>query len=365
VIRDDFAGPGGWDEGLRLLGRSDVIGVEWDEAASLTRRAAGHLTIRADVATIANAPWAVEGYIASPPCQAFSNAGKQEGLADLPVVLEAAAVLADGGDSRTEARPRCKDPRSLLVVEPVRQVRDLRPRWVALEQVPPVLPLWEEFARVFRSWGYSVWTGILNAADFGVPQTRRRAVLMASIEQTALPPEPTHAECPAPSLFGPDRLPWVTMASALGWHPSGVVRTGTNSMKTGRESHDVVPYERSGDRPAPTLDSMARAWVWTQPATTIAGDPRITARCHHEEGSQGSNAKTTEQVRAGDYEGTEPIKLTEAEAAVLQSFPVGYPWQGVKSKRFEQIGNAVPPVLAAHVVAALTGVPAPSAEVPA
>jgi DNA (cytosine-5)-methyltransferase 1 len=59
-------------------------------------------------------------------------------------------------------------------------------------------------------------------------------------------------------------------------------------------------------------------------------------------------------VRAGDYSVSEPIRLTIAEALILQGFPADYPVQGSRTKQFEQIGNAVPPPLAAAIVAALT-----------
>jgi hypothetical protein len=80
LIVDLFAGPGGWSTGLRALGLAD-IGIEWDAAACATRVAEGHLTIQGDVSTVPIEPFRgkVNTLIASPPCQAWSLAGKQQG----------------------------------------------------------------------------------------------------------------------------------------------------------------------------------------------------------------------------------------------------------------------------------------------
>lgn len=172
-----------------MLGLAD-FGIEWDEAACATRAAAGHQTIQADVAALDPAEFSCWGFIGSPPCQGFSAAGKGHGRKDTDIILECARLLAEGVDRRSELAPACHDARSLLVTEPVRWVRALRPRWVALEQVPSVLPLWEEFGFHFATWGYSVWTGKVHAEQYGVPQTRQRALLLASLDHEV--GEPTH-----------------------------------------------------------------------------------------------------------------------------------------------------------------------------
>ena len=367
TIVDLFAGPGGWSEGLAMLGLTD-IGIEWDRDACLTRRAAGHLTVQADVATYPpEAFTGVTGLIASPPCPDFSAAGSGLGRA---------------GKS------------GWLVDVPRRWVETLRPEWVACEQVPGALPIWREHAHAYRELGYSTWCGILNSAGFGVPQTRKRAILLASQVGQVGPPAPTHAQDPKADLFGPGLKPWVTMADALGWHgtvdrrqqsdgtPVRLVPTDepapTLTGIAGAKSQWVM--DRQGwcwENPAPTLSGggtgggggvepfanaevrrkIAESWPYRAPATTVAGDPRITARCHHDDGSQGANAKTTDDVRRGDYAGTEPVRLTIDEATVLQSFRPGYPWQGSRTSQFTQVGNAVPPLLAGHVLSAVTGVP--------
>lgn len=96
-----------------------------------------------------------------------------------------------------------------------------------------------------------------------------------------------------------------------------------------------------------------RNWPLETPATTVAGDPRLTARSHHEHGEQGREAVGREQVESGEYDGRSAVRVTLEEAAILQGFPPDYPFQGSRTAKFTQVGNAVPPPLARAVIAAL------------
>lgn len=246
MILDDFAGPGGWDQGLAMIGRHDTIGIEWDQKACETAKAAGHLRVRADVAQYPSEPFTgLDAYIASPPCQAWSMAGKRKGELDRANCHRLADRMADGDDSLDWTE--WEDIRSPLVCQPIRRIRDLRPPVVALEEVPQVRGLWEHFARILRGWGYSVWTGDLCAADYGVPQTRTRRILMASRLGIVHPPAPTHAQDPTHDLFGDSTLPWVSMAEALGWgfdHEPSATVSGGGAATGGAEPFANAGYRR-------------------------------------------------------------------------------------------------------------------------
>lgn len=151
LVIDLFAGAGGWDVAAEALGLQ-VVGIELDRSACMTRAAIGHRTIRADVASYPTAPFVgrVVGLIASPPCQAWSLAGKRLGEQDRGQCHGLADAMADCLDGPYLEGLTWADSRSPLVCEPVRWVRDLRPQWVALEQVPPVIGLWRHFAEIFR-----------------------------------------------------------------------------------------------------------------------------------------------------------------------------------------------------------------------
>lgn len=348
---DDFAGPGGWDEGARMVGLT-TVGIEWDEMACKTAKAAGHARIRADVAAYPSEPFAgIPGYIASPPCQAWSMAGKRGGETDRANCHVLADRMATGDDSI--GWTEWEDPRSALVCQPVRRVRDLRPEWVALEEVPQVLGLWEHFARIFQAWGYSTWVGILCAADYGVPQERYRCILMARRSGAVSPPHPTHACEPQDGdLFGRSVSRWVSVADALGWDRGDHIRPARGAGMIAR--HGERP-DHPATEPAPTVISKARSWIRGNQITTATGTyyQRLT--------DQPAPTITT-VTRSWDWtdgDATKPkgtgIKVSVPEASVMQSFPADYPWSGGRSKQFEQVGNAVPPLLAAHVLAALTG----------
>ncbi|MGH3266145.1 MAG: DNA cytosine methyltransferase, partial [Trebonia sp.] len=185
VIVDLFAGAGGWEEGLAQLG-DRALGIENDEHACETAITAGHERLQADVAAIDPRELGeVWGLIASPPCQAYSLAGKRLGREDKPHVIACAHELAAGHDTRAEHAAECADPRSLLIVEPLRFA-------IALEQVPPALELWSLFAALLANHGYQSAVGVLSAERYGAPQTRKRAFLVASLDGPVRLPGPTH-----------------------------------------------------------------------------------------------------------------------------------------------------------------------------
>ncbi|MFE0730913.1 DNA cytosine methyltransferase [Streptomyces antibioticus] len=348
-ILDLFAGPGGWSEGLRALGLRD-IGIEIDPSACATRATAGHTTIRADVSAYPTAPLCgkVTGLIGSPPCQTFSAAGLRAGNDDLDLCHQGLDDIARGSDTRATLRTACADPRSLLVVEPLRYALALRPDWIALEEVPAVAPLFAHVAGILHGLGYSVWSGVLNAADYGVPQTRRRAFLLASRTRAAAPPEPTHAKDPGPdTLFGPALAPWVTMAEALGWgatdRPVPTVTAG------GGKSGGPEPFPTSARKAL--MDAQRRgSWVLRH-----SNRRNATVRRADEPAATLLFAKASNDVswEKDGSAGPESVRISVQEAAALQTFPAGYPFQGTKTRQFEQIGNAVPPLLATAALRAL------------
>lgn len=340
---DLFAGPGGWSEGLRRLGRTDV-GVEFDKWACATRRAAGFATVEGDVSALDPAAFAGRrGLIASPPCQAFSTAGTKHGR---DMLDDLRAEVAAGNWT---ARPH-HDPLVWLPLEIGRWWDALLPEWIVLEQVPAALPLWEEYVQVFGAAGWSAWCGILEAADYGVPQTRQRAFLMASARHTMVRPAPTHSET---GVGG--RLPWVTMQQALELPPDAMVGFHRRDDRGGDGYRDRDM--RSADEPAFTMTSKGRSWIvstgrnWNREAGTSQ---------HIDGGSAPAPAPTLTTKSGGQwYVGADPAKprsstngrpLTISEALVIQSFPPDYPVQGNRTSAFEQIGNAVPPELARAVL---------------
>jgi site-specific DNA-cytosine methylase len=281
-VIDLFAGPGGWDQGALELNPTlaqRVLGVEWDGPACDTARAAGFHRLQGDIAELDPLQTArdrvILGLIASPPCQGFSLAGSGAGRRDTELILQAARVigslerasaqefLAACADVLTELRGAVEDYKSALALEPLRWAIALRPEWLAWEQVPAVLPLWQECASELRRHGYHCWVGVLNSADYGVPQTRKRAILVASRTRFVSRPEPTHAKGgDGGDLFSEPRPPWVSMAAALGWgvRPMTVRSSlGTPKVDAQNGHHTFDPHAR----PAHTVTTKTGDWQVT------------------------------------------------------------------------------------------------------
>jgi DNA (cytosine-5)-methyltransferase 1 len=306
-VPDLFAGPGGIDHAARQLGIR-LTGIEQDANAVATRRSALLDTVRGDVRDFRPVDFDEDTLTAGPPCQSFTLTGNGEGRAALGTLL--AAVKAAGARGFVTT-PEGLDDRTGLVLEPLRWILEAHNsrhpyRAIVLEQVPAVLPIWQAYAEVLEALGYSVACGVLNAEEYGVPQTRRRAALVARLDGPVALPAPTHRRYTrgVPQSAGdPALLPWVSMGDVLSERgPFTVVSnygTGGDPKNRGRRDSTV-------------------------PAFTVTG--KIS------------------RFRLLDPDGRELDRFTNSEAGRLQGFPADYPWSGADIS--QQIGNAAPVQLA-------------------
>lgn len=307
MIVHGFAGIG-WSEALRQQGLSDV-GLELDEAACRTRAGAGHTTIRCDVTQYPT--WMfkgrTDGKIDSPVCPPFGKSGKKLGLRDLPLVHQAIEDLSRGRDTRAKLGAACLDERSILTAEPMRWHYDLMPGWIAMEQVPSVLPVWDQYAEILGRWGYSTATGILDAADFGAGQQRKRAFLIASRLR--------EVELPAPTHGGLGQPPQVAMADAVGWGYT--------------------------TRPAPTVTGGGTATGGAEP---FGNGTRQAMRRHI------GTPLWRERI------GVQHLRPTVAECAALQGFRPSLQFHGRAGQQYLQVGNALAVAVAVAVIRAAAGI---------
>lgn len=375
---DYFCGAGGASKGLHDAGYT-VHGYDnWPTAVD-THRANGlpasvhdlsdptldHLLPTADTIDLA---WF------SCPCQPFSAAGNGDGEFD----------DRDGFPWMFRILERHRYP--LVIVENVKGLT-----------FTSHADYFASFLERFHRLGYRYQWRVLNCADYGVPQTRERCIIVARCDDGPITwPTVTHTE-----TAGMFTAPWVTMGEALPhlanrlltyhrgagnierhgesgpWNPNDipaptvhsnaakdwqlVVANGCNTMKHSRDPQDMVPYERSLDLPAPTVDGKAAgawtvgprghgrppmSWIHDRPATTVNGDLRISAPGHHDPDVSGSQQ-------------ADAIRCTIPELATLQGFPPDWQWCGTKTAQAKQVGNAVPPAFARAIATANTRTPIP------
>jgi len=324
-IIDLFAGPGGLDVGATWLG-IPTTGIELDSNACATREAAGLETVPDDVRKYGPDDFPDATVLTGgPPCQTFTVAGKGAGRRAIDQVVERmTGMLEHLSDDRI--RGWSADERTELILEPMRwamlALKEQKPyEAIVLEQVPAVLPIWAEFSKVLEKSGYKCAVGILRSEEFGVPQTRRRAILIARHGDAEVQlPRPTHeAFRRGASNQGTLGLePCVSMSEALGWPASFTVisnyGSGGNPRNRGKR--------HSG-----------------QPAATVTG----------------KIMRNRLQLASGEWQ-----RLRHNDAGILQTFPEDYPWSG--SDIGQQIGNAIPPRLAVHILAQALNISFPLRE---
>jgi DNA (cytosine-5)-methyltransferase 1 len=331
---DLFAGAGGLSLGFERagLGFVPIFAVEHDQAAARTfKRNFGCPVFDGDIETLESFEPA-DVIIGGPPCQGFSPLGRDR-----------------DDDSRATLNE--------LWQQYLRAVREVRPIAFVIENVPEFQKS-AQFQRLLelmdrdpdlRSYAYAY--GVLNAADYGVPQRRRRGIFMAvrGVESVRWPPPVTHGE--AEHL-----LPYETVRQAIGdldRYPATTdlvldslgnveLHFGRNPRQMSLERYMAIPEGGNrfdlaenrpdllprcwAEKPTGTADVMGRLW-WDKPGLTIR-----------------TEFFKPEKGRYLHPEAHRPI--THREAARIQSFPDDFSFEGSKIEIARQIGNAVPPRLA-------------------
>ncbi|MFH9618193.1 DNA cytosine methyltransferase [Streptomyces pratensis] len=273
--------------------------------------------------------------------------------ANLKQLFEEYSALGTRLNSLKERLEKLGDERTGLVLQPLWWVieRSRRPglkpyEAIVLEQVPAVMLVWKRYAKVLATLGYRTRTQLLHTEAFGVPQTRKRAVLMARLGETDIPEvTETHERyrprtVPASSTTASDQantLPWDIEVEGLDGTPKEAWVSMEKALKNARNIAPDLP-----DRPAFTVVSNYGT----------GGDPGARGTRDHDAPSATITGKVSRNRLV--HKGTttdlpdDSGRFSFAEAGVLQTFPVAYPWSGKDQP--QQIGNAVPPRLALHVL---------------
>ncbi len=287
--------------------------------------------------------------IGGPPCQGFSLLNKNRG----------------------------NDPRNQLWRQYLEVVKKSEAKVFVMENVPYILGTFEhgEIVGVAESEGFEIWSGKLCAADYGVPQNRTRAFIIGSRignPTEYFPPIKTHynplnngKSKNEESNYNENARPWKSVREAIIDLPEPIgteirkvkppldLHFGRSPTQKSIKRYQAIPNEGMNrfdlQRRAPELtpdcwirkktggtDLFGRLW-WDRPAFTIRTEffkPEKGRYLH------------PEQHRP----------LTHREAARLSSFPDDFKFQGSKIQIAKQIGNAVPPLLAAKVAGVIRGI---------
>ncbi|MFH8792372.1 DNA cytosine methyltransferase [Streptomyces sp. NPDC017941] len=374
-ILDLFAGPGGLDVAAHFLGVPS-LGIEMDGNACETRYRAGLPTIHADVRDMRTErfdelPRTINVLAGGPPCQSFSVAGSGDGRRALSTIEEFVHQLLDGVADEVVDKELAKlgDKRTALVLEPIRWLLkaiatpERGPyRAIVLEQVTTVLPLWKLYAKILNSGDlpggvkYTATCETLQTEEYGVPQTRKRAVLLARLDSVGGERVDWAGARPL-ALPGPTHLPFVLRRAKRSSEGPALFDAPEKAEGTGRRPHHWVSAQKAlkeavgiALRPTPfvVVSNYSTGGVSTNRGRRGSHEPAFTV----------TSKISRNIVLNEDGSPQEPDRFTIPEAGVLQSFPGNFPWSG--NAQAEQVGNAVPPRFAMHVLSATLGLGAPS-----
>lgn len=249
----------------------------------------------------------VDMMIGGPPCQPFSVAAAQRFLKT---------------DDRFKRRGFDCDDKGMLIFEYLRLIKELRPKAFLIENVPGIIKIdngktIQNLKSVFEDLGYKVKIAILDAANFGVPQNRKRAIIVGNILGVDFI-FPTGMYLLSPL----DTTKYRTVAQAL----ANINDEAQNHITREHSKESISRYRKLKIGNRDHLGRVDRLNPNLPSKTVIAG------------GSKGGGRSHLHPFLART--------LSVRESARLQTFPDSYYFCGTISRQFTQVGNAVPPLLA-------------------
>ncbi len=333
-----FSGAMGLDLGIEKAGIDIKLCVELNKQAASTIRANTDIpVINRDITTVASAEILAEAglkagevdlVVGGPPCQAFSTAGARRGLDDF---------------------------RGNVIIQYLRVVSELKPKYFILENVRGILSAklnavpnaYSEYeatkdlkgsvikflAKEFKKLGYTISFALFNAANYGVPQIRERVIIFGALGNKRIPlPQPTHSEL---GVGGTKK--WVTLGDAISDLPEPNESEYTPLSK---RMLQFMPLVKEGGNWTSLEPEVARAAMGkaydlaggktgflrrlsnNKPAPTLVTSPIMPATliCHP----------------------TQLRPLSVKEYARVQQFPDNWIFSGRIADIYKQIGNAVP-----------------------
>ena len=330
---DAFAGGGGLTVGLKRAGFHVVAAIELERHAFATYKA-NHPEVHGlnqDIATVSGAALLkhvevdrVDLLAGCPPCQGFTSlTAKYKGK---------------------------EDPRNKFVLEMARLTEEIMPRAIMMENVPGLTKkggaLYRQLRERLKALDYRLTDGVLQVADYGVPQCRRRLVLLGGLGFKILLPDATHSRCPTEtlaawrtvrdSIAGMAQPVTLSQAKASGnvegsdWHvvrnlsPQNLQRL--RLAKAGKTWQQIPECfrpncHRDGYR---GFTNVYGRMEWDRPAPTITG-----------------GCTTLSKGRFGHPDADRTISVREA--ALLQTFPQDYRLDSPYMDHVcNIIGNALP-----------------------